>query len=61
MKKGQLQLCKIGSLLLVVLIVVILSHEASSRPNAEEITNMANALRYLEELDKIYSQMARPR
>lgn len=61
MKKGQLQLCKIGSFLLVVLIVVIISHEASSRPNPEEITNMANALRYLEELDKIYSQMARPR
>ncbi|CAG2165273.1 unnamed protein product [Oppiella nova] len=35
--------------------------EVSSKPNMDEVANMAEAIRYLEQLDKYYSQVARPR
>lgn len=47
--------------ILAVTVILNLSQQASARPNMDEMANMAEALRYLEKLDKYYSQMARPR
>lgn len=45
----------------MVSVIVSLAPEVSARPNIDEVANMAEAIRYLEQLDKYYSQVARPR
>lgn len=45
----------------MVSVIVLIVPEASGRPNMDEVANMAEAIRYLEQLDKYYSQVARPR
>lgn len=42
-------------------IILTTIKQVESRPNVEEMTDMVEALRTLERLDKIYSQIARPR
>ncbi|XP_015786552.1 neuropeptide F [Tetranychus urticae] len=60
MEKKNVRTC-VYAFILVVTIVLNLSQQASARPNIDEMANMAEALRYLEKLDKYYSQIARPR
>ena len=45
----------------VLSLMVMIVPEVSSKPNMDEVANMAEAIRYLEKLDKYYSQVARPR
>ncbi|KFM78960.1 hypothetical protein X975_26080, partial [Stegodyphus mimosarum] len=47
--------------MVVALLVVSLPAGTRASPNIDEAANMAEALRYLEQIDKYYSQMARPR
>ncbi|XP_074593599.1 neuropeptide F-like [Brevipalpus obovatus] len=46
---------------LVFAILLSNTQQVSSRPNEEYSRDMAKALQYLEQLDRYYSQMARPR
>ncbi|XP_064470090.1 uncharacterized protein LOC135384836 [Ornithodoros turicata] len=41
--------------------LVLLTNEALAKASPEEMVGMVEALRFLEQLDKYYSQMARPR
>jgi hypothetical protein len=45
----------------VIILMGLIVPEVSGKPNVDEVANMAKAIRYLEELDKYYSQVARPR
>ena len=45
----------------ILSLMVMTVPEVSGKPNMEEVANMADAIRYLEQLDKYYSQVARPR
>ncbi|XP_055946227.1 neuropeptide F-like [Argiope bruennichi] len=44
-----------------ILIVVTLPESGKANPSLEDGINVAEAIRYLEKLDKYYSQIARPR
>jgi len=48
-------------LVLIVVLIVNTTPQVASRPNMEEMANYAQALKYLEQLEKYYSQIARPR
>lgn len=56
----QVHIC-FFAVVLAMSLIVIMSPTVSCRPNSNEVENMAEALRYLEQIDKYYSQMARPR
>lgn len=45
----------------VLSLMVMIVPEVSGKPQMEDVANMAEAIRYLEKLDKYYSQVARPR
>jgi hypothetical protein len=45
----------------VITLMVLIVPEVSGKPNSDEVANMAEAIRYLEQLDKYYSHIARPR
>ncbi|GFR26775.1 hypothetical protein TNCT_536061 [Trichonephila clavata] len=47
--------------MVAILIVVTLPEEGRANPSMEDGINVAEAIRYLEQLDKYYSQIARPR
>ncbi|GFV57031.1 hypothetical protein TNCV_2931541 [Trichonephila clavipes] len=47
--------------MVAILIVVTLPEEGKANPSMEDGINVAEAIRYLEQLDKYYSQIARPR
>lgn len=49
------------ALVVTVSLILSVANQVEARPNAEEMTDMVEALRTLERLDKIYSQIARPR
>lgn len=57
-RQTQLVLCAV---LAAIAIAALLAPCVSARPSSSEVENMAEALRYLEQIDKYYSQMARPR
>lgn len=57
-RQTQLVLCAV---LAAIAIAALLAPSVSARPSSSEVENMAEALRYLEQIDKYYSQMARPR
>ncbi|XP_054161898.1 neuropeptide F-like [Oppia nitens] len=45
----------------VLTLMATIVPQVSGKPNMDEVANMAEAIRYLEQLDKYYSQVARPR
>ncbi|KAI1280810.1 hypothetical protein HDE_13325 [Halotydeus destructor] len=45
----------------VAIFLVTMTTVVKGRPSSSEVENVAEALRYLEQIDKYYSQMARPR
>lgn len=48
--------------MLAVVAIAFLLTNAAARPGAEsDLSNMVEALRVLEQYDKMYSQLARPR
>ncbi|XP_022238529.1 neuropeptide F-like [Limulus polyphemus] len=58
------QTFKIFSIPLSVFFLLLLVSDPSlilARPSYEDVSNIANTLRYLESLEKYYSQIARPR
>lgn len=47
---------------LIALIFAVVSIDtADARPTSDDLNNMVEALRILEQVDKTYSQLARPR
>ena len=56
---------RLGSILCALFValslIAVLTPQVAARPNMDEMANMAEALRYLEQLDKYYSKVARPR
>lgn len=47
--------------LIALLFAVVAIDTAEARPTSDDLTNMIEALRVLEQVDKTYSQLARPR
>ncbi|XP_076329178.1 uncharacterized protein LOC143235168 [Tachypleus tridentatus] len=47
--------------ILLTILLTLGPNTIFARPSHDEVSNMADALRYLESLEKYYSQVARPR
>nr|ANO53985.1 NPF [Limulus polyphemus] len=47
--------------ILLVFLLIFGPTTIFARPSHDEVSNMADAIRYLESLEKYYSQVARPR
>lgn len=61
MNSKVLSVCMFALMVFVTMSLLANAPVAEARPGQSEVENMAEALRYLEEIDKYYSQMARPR
>lgn len=46
---------------LIALLFAVTIDKAEARPTSDDLSNMVEALRVLEQMDKVYSQLARPR
>ncbi|RWS04125.1 hypothetical protein B4U79_10376, partial [Dinothrombium tinctorium] len=60
MYSNRMKLCGFA-LIVAFTMLIVYTKPTSGRPNVDEMVDMAEALRYLEKLDKYYSQIARPR
>ncbi|RWS25859.1 hypothetical protein B4U80_02420 [Leptotrombidium deliense] len=49
------------ALFVSVAFLILIVPQTTARPSVDDMTDMAEALRYLEKLDRYYSQLARPR
>ncbi|KAG8181742.1 hypothetical protein JTE90_028280 [Oedothorax gibbosus] len=58
---GKLGMLVFSVTMVVALIVMTLPREGMANPSLEEGLDVAEAIRFLEKLDKYYSQIARPR
>lgn len=60
-------MCRVSQMWAAVVVVVVLvvatdlGAVAEAKPDPSQLANMAEALKYLQELDKYYSQVSRPR
>ncbi|XP_042870457.1 neuropeptide F-like isoform X2 [Penaeus japonicus] len=60
-------MCRVSQVCAAVVVVVVLVAAtdlvavAEAKPDPSQLANMAEALKYLQELDKYYSQVSRPR
>ena len=47
--------------LIALLFATVAIEKTEARPTSDDLSNMVEALRVLEQVDKVYSQLARPR